>query len=96
MIFPNNLGILPIDTIRETFCLNLQGTGQEFNRGKSRKEDFWEGFYHLTAIESGTHLFKFIVYIDLNMVRAGVVAHPSEWPFCGYNEVQVPKRNRGL
>ncbi len=24
------------------------------------------------------------------MVRAGVVNHPSEWPFSGYNEIQVP------
>jgi putative transposase len=28
-----------------------------------------------------------MVYIDLNMVRAGVVPHPSEWPFCGYHEI---------
>jgi putative transposase len=26
-------------------------------------------------------------YIDLNMVRAGVVNHPREWPFTGYNEI---------
>jgi len=25
------------------------------------------------------------------MVRAGVVEHPSEWPFCGYNEIQQPR-----
>ncbi|MBM9521277.1 hypothetical protein JWG39_15765, partial [Desulforhopalus vacuolatus] len=36
------------------------------------------------------------VYIDCNMVRAGVVAHPSEWPFCGYNEIQMPKRKSVL
>jgi putative transposase len=28
-----------------------------------------------------------MVYIDLNMVRAGVVDHPSEWPDCGYHEI---------
>jgi putative transposase len=28
-----------------------------------------------------------MVYIDLNMVRAGVVKHPSDWPFCGYQEI---------
>ncbi len=32
-----------------------------------------------------------MVYVDMNMVRAGVVAHPSEWPFCGYNEIQDPR-----
>jgi putative transposase len=25
------------------------------------------------------------------MVRAGVVEHPSQWPFGGYNEIQKPK-----
>ena len=26
------------------------------------------------------------------MVRAGVVEHPSQWPFGGYNEIQQPRR----
>jgi hypothetical protein len=26
-------------------------------------------------------------YIDLNMVRARVVAHPREWDWCGYQEL---------
>jgi putative transposase len=26
------------------------------------------------------------------MVRAGVVSHPSEWKFGGYNEIQKPRR----
>lgn len=26
------------------------------------------------------------------MVRAGVVSHPSEWVFGGYNEIQSPRR----
>jgi putative transposase len=30
------------------------------------------------------------------MVRAGIVEHPSEWPFCGYNEIQKPKRKNVL
>ncbi|CAB1082012.1 Transposase and inactivated derivatives, partial [Olavius algarvensis Delta 1 endosymbiont] len=30
------------------------------------------------AKENGDHLIKCIVYTDLNMVRAGVVKHPSE------------------
>jgi len=41
-------------------------------------------------------LIKCIVYIDLNMVRAGVVKHPSEWPYSGYNEIQQPKRKKIL
>ena len=37
-----------------------------------------------------------MVYIDLNMVRAGVVTHPSEWSFCGYNEIQNPRQRYSL
>jgi hypothetical protein len=37
-----------------------------------------------------------MVYIDLNRVRAGVVTHPSEWPFCGYEEIQNPRQRYSL
>jgi hypothetical protein len=37
-----------------------------------------------------------MVYVDLNMARAGVVSHPSEWPFCGYNEIQSPRQRYSL
>jgi len=30
------------------------------------------------------------------MVRAGVVSHPSLWSFCGYNEIQEPRRKNIL
>ena len=30
------------------------------------------------------------------MVRAGVVSHPAMWPFCGYNEIQEPRRKNAL
>jgi putative transposase len=71
-------------------------TGQEYNQRKDRKGAFWEDRYHATVIESGEHLLRCIVYIDLNMVRAGIVDHPSQWPFCGYNEIQEPRRKNVL
>jgi hypothetical protein len=71
-------------------------TGQEYNQRKDRKGAFWEDRYYATAIESGEHLLRCIVYIDLNMVRAGIVDHPSQWSFCGYNEIQEPRRKNVL
>ena len=44
---------------------------------------FWEDRYHATAIEADDHLRRCLVYIDLNMVRAGVVKHPAEWAHSG-------------
>ncbi|MBI3620994.1 MAG: transposase, partial [Nitrospirae bacterium] len=54
-------------------------TAQEFNQRKGRKGAFWEDRYHATAVETDGHLIRCLVYMDLNMVRAGVVAHPAEW-----------------
>jgi putative transposase len=30
------------------------------------------------------------------MVRAGVIAHPAEWPYCGYGEIQQQKLRYSL
>jgi putative transposase len=84
------------DVIPNSIKLIAGRTGQEYNQRKSRKGAFWEDRYHATAIEKGDHLFRCLVYIDLNMVRAGVVEHPSNWSFCGYNEIQEPKRKNVL
>ncbi len=66
-------------------------TAQAHNRRKGRKGAFWEDRYHATAIESGEHLWRCLVYVDLNMVRAGVVDHPCQWKWSGYHEIQKPK-----
>jgi putative transposase len=65
-------------------------TAQQYNSRKARKGAFWEDRYHATAVQTDGHLARCMVYIDLNMVRAGVVRHPSEWRHCGYNEIQSP------
>ena len=70
-------------------------TAQEYNTRKQRKGAFWEDRYHATAIQTGRHLAQCIAYIDLNMVRAGVVKRPSEWPHGGFVEIQnAPRRYR--
>ena len=84
-------GVIP-----QTMQLIAGRTGQEYNQRKDRKGAFWEDRYHATAVEADSHLIQCLVYIDLNMVRAGVVRHPSEWPFCGYNEIQNPRQRYSL
>ena len=71
-------------------------TGQEYNQRKNRNGAFWEDRYHATAVSSDRHLIQCIVYIDLNMVRTGVVNHPSGWDFGGYNEIQEPRARYAL
>jgi putative transposase len=48
-------------------------TAQEDNRRKNRHGAFWEDRYHATAIQAGDYLHQCVAFIDLNMMRAGVV-----------------------
>ncbi|MBW1769259.1 MAG: transposase [Deltaproteobacteria bacterium] len=84
------------DTIPKSIQLLAGRTGQEYNQRKGRKGAFWEDRYHATAVALDEHLFMCMEYIDMNMVRAGVVEHPEEWPFCGYNEIQNPRQRYSL
>ena len=84
------------DVIPKSMQLIAGRTGQEFNQRKNRKGAFWEDRYHATAIEEGDHFFRCCAYIDLNMVRAGVVNHPAQWLHSGYNEIQWPRRKNVL
>ncbi len=84
------------DVIPKSMQLIAGQTGQEYNKRKNRKGAFWEDRYHATAIETDQHLAQCIVYIDLNMIRAGVVTHPGDWVTNGYNEIQNPKQRYSI
>jgi REP element-mobilizing transposase RayT len=71
-------------------------TGQQYNQRKKRKGAFWEDRYHATAVETNEHLIQCLVYMDLNMVRAGVVSHPSEWNESGFKEIRGPRQRYSL
>ena len=66
---------------------------QYYNIRKRRSGAFWGGRYGCTMIDGGRHLWNCMQYIELNMVRAGVVQHPRQWPWCGFQELSG-KRQR--
>lgn len=84
------------DVISNSMQLIAGRTGQQFNHRKKRKGAYWEDRYHATAVETDKHLIQCLIYIDMNMVRAGVVQHPSEWPFSGYSEIQTPRERYAI
>ena len=97
MVTSNHIHLLVVDgedgwTIPRSMQLVAGRIAQEYNQRKQRKGAFWEDRYHATAIQTGKHLAQCMVYIDLNMVRAGVVHHPSEWECCGYTAIQNPPK----
>ncbi len=82
------------DAAISSFMQALEGEfAQFYNRRKNRSGAFWGGRFHATMINRGEYLWRCMRYIDLNMVRAGVVKHPSEWKWTGYGEI-VGLRNR--
>ena len=85
-----------VNVIPKSIQLIAGRTGREYNLRKNRKGAFWEDRYHGTAVKNGQHLIRCLTYIDLNMVRAGVVQHPGEWIYGGYHEIQKPKLRYSL
>jgi REP element-mobilizing transposase RayT len=79
------------DAIPKSIQLIAGRTGQQYNQRKQRKGAFWEDRYHATAVERDEHLMKCMVYMALNMVRAGVARHPDDWPYSSYHEIQSPR-----
>lgn len=79
-------------TVPQAMRLVAGQTARSYNRRKKRHGAFWEDRYHAVPIKEQKHLLECLVYVDLNMVRAGVVSHPREWPHGGYNEIQNPRK----
>ena len=58
---------------------------QYFNHCYRRTGTLWEGRYKATLIDSEAYLLTCMRYIELNPVRASMVAHPSEYPWSSYS-----------
>ena len=88
----NHIHLLVRDGGQDEIAASMQliegCTAQAYNRRKRSTGAFWTDQYHATAVETGAHLARCVVYVDLNMVRAGVVRHPAEWEVGGYHEIQ--------
>jgi putative transposase len=100
MVTSNHIHLLVQDTGNDVIARSMQlaagRTAQQYNRRKSRQGAFWEDRYHATAIETDTHLHRCVVYMDLNMVRAGIAKHANAWENSGYNEIQNPRKRYRL
>jgi putative transposase len=100
IVTSNHVHILVKDTGKDVIAQSMQliagRTAQEYNERKNRHGAFWEDRYHATAIAMDEHLHRCLVYIDLNMVRAGAVNHPFQWVHSGYREIQKPPKRYAI
>jgi len=96
IVTSNHIHLLVKDGKHQEISQSMQliagRTAQEYNQRKKRQGALWGDRYHATAIDSLDYLIRCITYIDLNMIRAGKVKHPSEWKQSGFNEIQNPPK----
>ncbi len=77
--------------IASSMRLIASRVAQEYNNRTFRAGAFWQGRYYATLIDNNKYLIQCMVYIDLNMVRAGVISHPKDWRYSGYYESIKPR-----
>jgi putative transposase len=64
----------------------LQRFTRWFNRAHSRSGNLWEDAFKSVIVEDGVAARTICAYIDLNPVRAGMVADPAEYRWGSYGE----------
>ena len=88
VLMDNHFHLLATPATAEALPLMMQAVGRSyvryFNQRHGRTGTLWEGRYRSTLIETERYLLACMVYIDLNPVRAGMVALPAAWPWSSH------------
>ena len=83
VLMDNHLHLLVTPEAADGLPLMMQGVGRSyvrwFNRRHGRSGTLWEGRYRSTLIEAERYLLACMAYIDLNPVRAGMVAAAGDY-----------------
>lgn len=96
VLMTNHVHLLITPHEQQSLSKALQMMGryyvQYYNYCYQRTGTLWEGRYKATLIDSESYLLTCMRYIELNPVRAGMVAHPSEYPWSSYhhNALSLP------
>ena len=88
VLMTNHVHLLITPEREDSIGKTLQSLGrryvQYFNYTQKRTGTLWEGRYKATLIDSERYLLTCYRYIELNPVRANMVAHPREYPWSSY------------
>lgn len=88
VLMSNHVHLLASPETEQSIPKTLQSIGrryvQYFNYQYKRTGTLWEGRYKATVIDSDRYLLTCMRYIELNPIRAGMVEHPSDYPWSSY------------
>jgi putative transposase len=83
VLMDNHLHLLLTPRLERALPKMMQAVGRSyvryFNDAHQRTGTLWEGRYRSTLIQTERYLLACMVYIDLNPVRAGMVAQPQDY-----------------
>jgi putative transposase len=88
VLMSNHFHLLATPETSEGLPLMMQSVGRRyvryFNDRQSRSGTLWEGRYRSTLVQSERYLLACMAYIDLNPVRAGLVAQARDYPWSSH------------
>jgi putative transposase len=88
VLMSNHFHLLATPDSAEGVPRMMQALGRSyvryFNSRHGRTGTLWEGRYRSTLIQAERYLLACMVYIDLNPVRAGMVADPADYPWSSH------------
>jgi len=88
VLMSNHFHLLLTPQENEGLGRMMQGVGrsyvQHFNRQHKRTGTLWEGRYRSTVLQTERYLLQCMAYIDLNPVRAAMVAGPQDYPWSSF------------
>jgi putative transposase len=88
VLMSNHFHLLATPETTEGIPRMMQAVGRRyvrrFNQKHARTGTLWEGRYKSTIIQAERYLLACMVYIDLNPVRAGLVAEPATYPWSSH------------
>jgi len=88
VLMSNHFHLLATPETAEGIPRMMQAVGRRYvrlyNQKRARTGTLWEGRYKSTIIQAERYLLACMVYIDLNPVRAGLVADPRSYPWSSH------------
>lgn len=87
-LITNHVHLLLTPSRPESVGLLMKGLGQRYvqyiNRTYHRSGTLWEGRFRSCLLQEESYLRACYQYIEMNPVRAGMVAHPAEYRWSSY------------
>jgi len=88
VLMSNHFHLLATPQTTDGLPKMMQAVGRSyvrhFNNTHQRTGTLWEGRYKSTLIQTDRYLLACMAYIDLNPVRAGLVAQPQDYPWSSH------------